>query len=98
MQTFRQQMLQCKSRTWPCDWSFPCAGANQRAQEVTAPASASDPRRAANFPPVRLSGISSVLPYDELSASYGDLKLSKDGEKKKGGRKTPWSGKCINRL
>lgn len=32
-------------------------------------------------PPVRLSRISSVLPYDELRASYGDLKLSKDGEK-----------------
>lgn len=58
-------------------------GEGRGAQEVQLQPRLSDPLPSGKLSPVRLSGISRVLPYDELSASYVDSKLSKDGRREK---------------
>lgn len=63
------------------DASLPYVEANQEGAGSTAEAPAFWSLLSGKLSPVRLSRISWVLPYDELSTSYGDLKLSKDEKK-----------------
>lgn len=82
---FTVEVLNTFLLSQPCDWLLPFSVSRGQSKGAGSCSSSlslwSSP--SCKLPPVRLSGISSVLPYDELSASYGDLKLWRWRNKKK---------------